>query len=48
MKRVNEFGFSAEMLEQKAKEKLANGQSEAQPAIEAGDEPKPATDKKDD
>jgi len=49
MKRVNEFGFSAEMLEQKAKEKLTNGQGEAQPAaIEAGDEPKPAADKKDD
>lgn len=45
MKRVNEFGFSAEMLEQKAKEKLegANGQ----PAIE-GEAAKTSADKKDD
>ena len=46
MKRVNEFGFSAEMLEQKTKEKLANGQ---QPAIEAAsNEAKAPADKKDD
>jgi hypothetical protein len=45
MKRVNEFGFSAEMLEEKSKEGQANGQPAA---IEASAEPKPATDKKDD
>lgn len=46
LKRVNEFGFSAEMLEEKAKEKLAN--SNGQPAIEASNEPKAPADKKDD
>lgn len=46
MKRVNEFGFSAEMLEQKAKEKLT--EPNGQPAIEASNEPKAAADKKDD
>lgn len=46
MKRVNEFGFSAEMLEKKEAEKLtgANGQ----PAIEASAAPKAPADKKDD
>lgn len=46
LKRVNEFGFSAEMLEQKAKEKLANGGE--QPAIESSDAAKAPADKKDD
>jgi hypothetical protein len=45
MKRVNEFGFSAEMLEEKTKD----GQNKGQPAaIEANVEPKAPTDKKDD
>lgn len=46
MKRVNEFGFSAEMLEQKAKEKLTN--ANGQPAIEASEASKTPADKKDD
>ncbi len=46
LKRVNEFGFSAEMLEQKAKEKLANGGD--QQAIESSDAAKAPADKKDD
>lgn len=47
MKRVNEFGFSAEMLEQKSKDNLASGTEP--PAIKASEEaPKALADKKDD
>lgn len=46
MKRVNEFGYSAEMLEDKTKGKLTTN---GQPAIEAAtDAPKQPADKKDD
>lgn len=45
MKRVNEFGFSAEMLEDKTKGKLTTN---GQPAIEASDAQKQPADKKDD
>lgn len=46
-KRVNEFGFSAEMLEEKNKAAAANGQPKAIEAS-AADKPKDAADKKDD
>lgn len=53
MKRVNEFGFSAEMLEQKNKEKAAIGGEQAaieseQAAIEGTEDTKTPADKKDD
>lgn len=46
MKRVNEFGFSAEMLEDKNKEKLAISNSPE--AIEDSKATKTPADKKDD
>lgn len=46
MKRVNEFGFSAEMLDEKNKGNIANGGEQA--AIEGTEAVKPPADKKDD
>lgn len=45
LKRVNEFGFSAEMLEKKAKDSQVNGEPAA---IEAAATPKTEAEKKDD